>query len=43
MTSKEDADSCSDKDSEVQRVLIEKIFPVQARVATFEQVIGALP
>jgi nicotinamidase-related amidase len=37
------ADGCSDKDPEVQRVLMEKIFPVQSRVATVEQVIGALP
>jgi nicotinamidase-related amidase len=37
------ADGCSDKDPEVQRVLIEKIFPLQARVATVEEVIGAMP
>jgi nicotinamidase-related amidase len=37
------ADGCSDKDPEVQRVLMEKIFPFQARVATLEEVIGALP
>jgi nicotinamidase-related amidase len=37
------ADGCSDKDPEVQRVLMEKIFPLQARVATVEEVIGALP
>jgi nicotinamidase-related amidase len=36
------ADGCSDKDPEVQRVLMEKIFPLQARVATVEEVIGAL-
>jgi nicotinamidase-related amidase len=36
------ADGCSDKDPEVQRVLMEKIFPFQARVATVEKVIGAL-
>jgi nicotinamidase-related amidase len=36
------ADGCSDKDPEVQRVLMEKIFPFQARVATVEEVIGAL-
>jgi nicotinamidase-related amidase len=36
------ADGCSDKDPEVQRVLMEKIFPSQARVATVEEVIGAL-
>ena len=37
------ADGCSDKDPEVQRVLMEKIFPFQARIATVEEVIGALP
>jgi nicotinamidase-related amidase len=37
------ADGCSDKDPEVQRVLMEKIFPFQARVATVEEVIGTLP
>jgi len=37
------ADGCSDKDPEVQRVLMEKIFPFQARVATVAEVIGALP
>jgi nicotinamidase-related amidase len=37
------ADGCSDKDPEVQRVLMEKIFPLQARVATVEECIGALP
>jgi nicotinamidase-related amidase len=37
------ADGCSDRDPEVQRVLMEKIFPFQARVATVEEVIGALP
>ena len=37
------ADGCSDKDPEVQRVLMENIFPFQARVATVEEVIGALP
>jgi nicotinamidase-related amidase len=36
------ADGCSDKDPEVQRILMEKIFPFQARVATVEEVIGAL-
>jgi nicotinamidase-related amidase len=36
------ADGCSDKDPEVQRVLMEKIFPLQATVATVEEVIGAL-
>jgi len=35
------ADGCSDKDPEVQRILMEKIFPFQARVATVEEVIGA--
>ena len=37
------ADGCSDKDPEVQRVLMERIFPDQARVATVEECIGALP
>ena len=37
------ADGCSDKDPEVQRVLMEKIFPFKARVATVEEIIGALP
>jgi len=36
-------DGCSDKDPEVQRVLMERIFPDQARVATVEECIGALP
>ena len=37
------ADGCSDKDPEVQRVLMEKIFPFQARIATVEECIGAIP
>jgi nicotinamidase-related amidase len=37
------ADGCSDKDPEVHRVLMEKIFPFQARVATIDEVIDALP
>jgi nicotinamidase-related amidase len=37
------ADGCSDKDPEVQRVLIEKIFPFQSRVATVDECIGAMP
>jgi nicotinamidase-related amidase len=36
------ADGCSDKDPEVQRVLMEKIFLLQARVATVEECIAAL-
>jgi nicotinamidase-related amidase len=36
------ADGCSDKDPEVQRVLMEKIFPFQARIATVEECIGAI-
>jgi nicotinamidase-related amidase len=36
------ADGCADKDPDVQRVLMEKIFPFQARVATVEQCIGAV-
>jgi nicotinamidase-related amidase len=37
------ADGCSDKDPEVQRLLMEKIFPAQARAATVEECIGAIP
>jgi nicotinamidase-related amidase len=37
------ADGCSDKDPEVQRVLMEKLFPLQARVAMVEECIGAIP
>jgi nicotinamidase-related amidase len=37
------ADGCSDKDPEVQRVLMEKIFPAQARIATVEECLGAIP
>jgi nicotinamidase-related amidase len=37
------ADACSDKDPEVQRVLMERIFPDQARVAMVEECIGAIP
>jgi nicotinamidase-related amidase len=36
------SDGCSDNDPEVQRVLMEKIFPFQARVATVEECIGAI-
>ena len=36
------ADGCSDKDPEVHRVLMEKIFPAQARVATVGECIGAI-
>jgi nicotinamidase-related amidase len=36
------ADGCSDQDPEVQRVLMEKIFPQQARVAMVEECIGAI-
>jgi nicotinamidase-related amidase len=36
------ADGCSDKDPEVQRVLMEKIFPFQSKVATVEECIGAI-
>ena len=36
------ADGCSDKDLEVQRVLMEKIFPFQATVATVDAFIRAL-
>jgi nicotinamidase-related amidase len=37
------ADGCSDKNPEVQRLLVENIFPFQARVATVEECIGAIP
>jgi hypothetical protein len=37
------ADGCSEKDPEVQRLLMEKIIPDQARVATVEECIGAIP
>lgn len=36
------ADGCSDKDPEVQRLLMEKIFPFQAMVTTVEECIGAI-
>jgi hypothetical protein len=36
------ADGCSDRDPEVQRVLMEKIFPDQARVAMVEDCIDAI-
>jgi nicotinamidase-related amidase len=36
-------DGCSDKDPEVQRVLMEKIFPLHAKIATVEECIGAIP
>jgi nicotinamidase-related amidase len=38
-----DADGCSDKDPEVQHLLMETMFPAQARVATVEECIGAIP
>jgi nicotinamidase-related amidase len=37
------ADGCSDKDPDVQRVLMEKIFPFQATIATVEECLGAIP
>jgi nicotinamidase-related amidase len=37
------ADGCSDKDPEVQRVLMEKVFPFQSKVSTVEECIGAIP
>jgi len=36
------ADCCSDKDAEVHRVLIEKVFPRQAIVTSADHIIGAL-
>jgi hypothetical protein len=36
-------DQRSDKDPEVQRLLMEKIFPDQARVPTVEECVGAIP
>jgi nicotinamidase-related amidase len=36
------SDCCSDRDPEVHRVLVEKVFPRQATVATAETVVGAL-
>lgn len=36
------ADCCSDKDAEVHRVLVEKVFPRQAIVASADEIIGAL-
>ena len=36
------ADCCSDKDAEVHRVLVEKVFPRQAIVASADSIIGAL-
>jgi nicotinamidase-related amidase len=35
-------DCCSDKDDEVHRVLVEKVFPRQAMVAAADEIIGAL-
>ncbi|HEY2104160.1 MAG TPA: isochorismatase family cysteine hydrolase [Candidatus Binataceae bacterium] len=35
-------DCCSDRDAEVHRVLLEKVFPRQARVITAAEFIGAL-
>jgi len=36
------ADCCADRDAEVHRVLVEKVFPRQATVVEAEKVIGAL-
>jgi nicotinamidase-related amidase len=36
------ADGCSDMDPEVQRVLMDKILPAHAKVATVEECIGAI-
>lgn len=35
-------DCCSDKDAEVHRVLIEKVFPRQAVIVSADEIIGAL-
>lgn len=35
-------DCCSDKDEEVHRVLVEKIFPRQAIVVSADEIVGAL-
>ena len=37
------ADCCSDRDAEVHRVLLEKVFPRQAQVASADEVLQALP
>jgi nicotinamidase-related amidase len=37
------ADCCSDRDAEVHRVLLEKVFPRQAQVASAGEVLQALP
>lgn len=36
------SDCCSDRDAEVHRVLLEKVFPRQAKVLTSEEIISAL-
>lgn len=35
-------DCCADRDPEVHRVLLEKVFPAQARVTTSDEIIGAM-
>jgi nicotinamidase-related amidase len=35
-------DCCSDRDAEVHRVLVEKVFPRQAKVVTAAEFVGAL-
>jgi nicotinamidase-related amidase len=37
------ADCCADRDAEVHRVLVEKVFPMQVTVVEAEKVIGSLP
>lgn len=37
------ADCCADRDAEVHRVLVEKVFPRQVTVVEAERVIGSLP
>jgi len=36
-------DCCSDKDQEVHRILMDKVFTRQATVATAQEIIAALP
>jgi nicotinamidase-related amidase len=36
-------DCCSDRDAEIHRVLLEKVFPRQAQVASADEVLQALP
>ncbi len=36
------SDACADRDKEVQRVLTDKILPMQATVVTTEEVVKAI-